>query len=295
MAASPSSEGPILDLQEKLMQLIKTRNPCTLLSLFILPLSACSPRTVENQPTDERPAERVTEVFPETAATADLPTPSPTATEWLADLPSVDVPDPNPGLANVVGRILWNEKPMEGLGLALCETIDPVDGCLGAAFDTRTDEQGVYLFTDVLPGEYELVVESLDFERWLYVTAGLESGSRKHTVTADSILRLPDQSIFRFNLTLVFPEENAVVSSGQPVLAWEAYPDAAFYRVFLRQENGDILLKGEKTGEPSLTPPLALKNCGYAWQVEAYNASETKIAEHDGYSLFRVADQPLSC
>jgi hypothetical protein len=266
-----------------------------LFALLLLPLSACNPQTAKDQPTAGPAIAGGRDTLTQTPAAVNTPPPSPAASETQANVLGIEIPDPAPGMANVAGRIFWNDEPVDGLGLILCDAIDLVSGCIGTFFEARTDENGIYLFTNIAPGEYELAVETLDFEHLFLVTAGLESGVRKHSLKADATLRIPDQSIFNFNLTMISPEENEVVTLARPVLEWQAYPDAAYYRVFLQQENGVIILKGEETSTSSITPAVDLKTCGYAWQVEAYNTSGTKIAEHDGYSHFKVADQPLSC
>ncbi|MBN1438648.1 MAG: hypothetical protein JW929_04485 [Anaerolineales bacterium] len=280
----------------------RTKKTChsPLLSLLILPLAACSPQppanppTVESSPTIEA---GIPTPSPQAAAAAAAETPmqSPTAAETQANIPEIEVPDPDPGTANVVGRIFWNEQPVTGISLLMCETIDLAEGCLGAAFESQTDENGVYLFANVAPGEYDLVVESLDFEHWLYVTAGPQSGAEKHRIAADATLRLPDFHIFNFDLAMTSPAEDEAVSAARPALAWEAYPSASYYRVFLQEENGTVILQGEKTELATIAPTVDLKACTYLWQVEAYNAADIKIAEHDGYARFQVVDQPQSC
>jgi hypothetical protein len=264
--------------------------------LLLLPLPACVPQPAGEQQAPEQSAVVIEEstLAPAPVAEGTL-TPLPTVSAMQTDTPNPDVPNPDPGMANVVGRILWNEIPVDGLGLLMCGEIDPVDGCLGDGYDSRTDENGVFRFLNVAPGEYDLVVESLDFSHWLYVTAGLESPGEKHLVAADTTLRLPDQPIYKFNLVTVSPGEDERIADPQPILAWEAYPDADYYLVFLNQENGPSILAGEKTQRTSIGPATDLVACGYAWQVEAYNASGSKIAEHDGFSHFQVVDQPLQC
>jgi hypothetical protein len=278
-----------------MMQRTQTLSFQFLFSLLILPLSACGPQPPEKQPAAEFAAIGGDTTVTGASSAEQTALPTPTLPQTEAEIPDIDIPDPDPGMANVVGRILWNDTPVDGLGLLLCEEIDMVDGCLGAGFDTRTDENGVYRFANVAPGEYDLVVESLDLMHWLYVTAGLKSGAGKYLVAADTTLRIPDQAIYNFDLVTISPGENELVSNARPTLEWEAYPEAAYYLVFLNQENGPAILAGQKTVIPSIDPATDLVTCAYAWQVEAYNTSGTKIAEHDGYSRFQIVDQPLRC
>jgi hypothetical protein len=260
-------------------------------ALWLLPLTACGSKPSAGQPTMEITATREQAVAAETpSAEGILPTPIP-----QGEGVDIEVPDPDPGKANVVGRIFWNESPASNLGMLLCEDMNILTGCEGVQFDSRTNDDGVYIFASIDPGEYSLVVESLDGEHWLYVTAGLGLSAKKYSVAADNTLRIPDQSIYNFDLVTISPEEDESVSEARPTLSWEPYPDAAYFLVYLTQENGSAIFMDEKTDALSIVPPKDLLSCEYTWQVEAYNNLGTKISEHDGYLHFKVTDQPLSC
>ena len=264
----------------------KARSIALVLFLLILPQFACSLSGSEGQP----PAEAV--------ATGSKPgkTDVPTVKKTLAPpTPDIQVSDPDPGMANVVGRILWNEMPAVDLEVKLCEEMGMFSGCEGAEYSVQTDTEGVYLFAGIAPGGYALAVESHDGEHWLYVTAGLGIGAKKYEVAADETLRIPDQPIYKFDLIQTYPGDEDSIADGKPVLEWDPYPDASYYEVYLTQENGSAIFVNEKTETNSITPKNDLLTCEYTWQVEAYNSQGTKIAEQDGYSHFTILGQPLSC
>jgi hypothetical protein len=270
----------------------KVRSIALVLFILLIPQLACSlPGSAEQPDTDEQPAAEAAATSGKSAKTA-----KPTVKRTVAPpTPDIEVADPDPGMANVVGRILWNEMPAPDLEVKLCEEMGFVSGCEGAEFSTQTDADGIYLLANVDPGEYALAVASFDGEHWMYVTAGLGLSSKKYEVAADQTLRIPEQSIYKFDLVQTRPEEDEKLAEARPIMEWDPYPDAAYYEVYLTQENGSALFIHEKTETNSIEPKTDLLTCEYTWQVEAFNSNGTKIAEQDEYSHFKVTDQPLSC
>jgi hypothetical protein len=252
-----------------------------LIAQFACSLSGSAPQpTAAQASTDNKPARTAAPTVRKTSA-------PPT--------PDIDVPDPESGTGNVVGKIVWNELPAADLEVRLCEEMGIASGCKGNQYSTQTDADGIFLFANVVPGEYALAVSSFDGKHWLYVTAGLGISAKKYTVEADQTLRIPQQAIYKFDLVQTRPEEDEKVAEARPTLEWEPYPDAAYYLVYLTQENGSPIFVNEKTETTSIAPRKDLLACDYTWQVEAYNSQGGKIAEQDGYSHFKVVDQPLSC
>ena len=222
--------------------------------------------------------------------------PEPTAvTVQQEPTPPFDVPDPQAGTGNVLGRIVWNEAPVAGTEVQLCEDFGMFSGCEGVNFLTTTDPDGYYLFTNIPPGEFALAVHAIDSDTWLYVTEGLGFGANKYLIEADNTLTIGSQSIYKFDLVQVSPLDDAQIQEGQPELTWEPYPGAAYYEVYLSPERGSAVFVSDEAEEPQITPPVPLLNCEYTWQIEAYNAGDQKIAEHDGYWHFIVSGQEYSC
>lgn len=206
----------------------------------------------------------------------------------------IDVPKPEAGKGNVVGRILWNSQPVVGADTKLCEEFEMFGGCQGQEFSTKTDDKGYYLFLNVPPGEYALAVRALDKDAWLFVTAGLFN-AKKYKVTADETLEIGDQSIYKFDIKIASPADKAKVADAKPTLEWDAYSNAAYYEVYVTAEKGGAILINERTDTNKYTFANPLLACKYTWNVEAFNASNEKIAELDGYFDFHVIDQPVSC
>jgi hypothetical protein len=209
--------------------------------------------------------------------------------------PAIEVPLPQAGTGNVVGRILWNNRPVVGIEVQLCENFDWMGGCEGISFSTNTDDKGYYLFQNVTPGEYALAAHAIDKDSWLYVTAGLGFGAEKYTVTADKTLFIEEQSIYKFDLKLTYPAKNAEIDVAQPALTWDPYPDAAYYEVYLTSEKSGAIYVNERVDTNQITPSKPLLGCSYTWQVDAFNADGTKIAESDGYFHFDLVDQQVTC
>ncbi|MBU1660316.1 MAG: carboxypeptidase-like regulatory domain-containing protein [Chloroflexi bacterium] len=207
--------------------------------------------------------------------------------------PMIEVPPPESGKSNAVGRILWNGQPVIGTEVKLCEEMGLITGCEGIQFSTTTDEQGYYLFVNVIPGQYAIVVHAIDVDRWLFITARLGLSPKKHTLEAGKTLELGSQHIYKFDLYQISPAEGEQVDEAEPTLRWDVYPDAAYYEVYVSPQNGDSIR--EKLTSNEFTVNKNLLNCEYSWQVEAFNAQEVKIAEHEGYMHFLVIDQSASC
>ena len=52
--------------------------------------------------------------------------------------PMIEVPPPESGKSNAVGRILWNGQPVIGTEVKLCEEMGLITGCEGTQFSTTT-------------------------------------------------------------------------------------------------------------------------------------------------------------
>lgn len=219
------------------------------------------------------------------AATSTPPPPEPTPAG----------PAPAPGSGNVQGKVLWNGEPVVDVEVKLCEKVSMFGGCSGFETSTRTDEIGRYLFVDIIPGEYSLVVQAPGGDRWLYITAGLGISAREYTVAADQVLSVGDQHVYRSDLKLAEPADDGQVNSANPALRWDQYPDAAYYELYLAPEKGNAIYTSHQVDEPQLVPDAPLIDCSYTWQVEAFNAQQIKIAEADGYHHFTVTGQSVSC
>ena len=271
-----------------------------LAALFFLLLAqlACSAGgySLSREPATSPPAQQ--EQNPATQAPASLATRAPTlASPVMVKTPtptfSIEVPPPAAGKSNAVGLVLWNGHPVVGADVRLCEDMGIISGCEGQQASTFTDDQGYYLFQDVEPGEYAVVVHAVDTDRWLYISSALSLGARKATFATDQTLNLGVQQIYKFDLQQTSPSEDERVSQAMPSMKWDPYPEAAYYEIYVSPQSGDSISQQVQGTEYSFTNPAL--NCEYTWQVEAYNSDQVEIAEHDGYSHFQVVNQPASC
>lgn len=195
---------------------------------------------------------------------------------------------------SVKGRLLWNELPVVGVQVRLCEDIEFLGGCVGQQYDTVTDENGIYVISGVMPMTYALVYHALDTNDWVYVSSGFFN-AQDFEVVADQEVDFGDLNIVKYDVNLVGPEEEAVLSEARPALEWEPYEGAAWYEIYLTQSPGKAIFVSEQLSETSITPPNDLLTCEYTWNIEAYNANGTQIAETDGYWHFEMTGQPYSC
>ncbi len=216
---------------------------------------------------------------------AGLPTPTPYV---------YDGPAPAAGTGHVVGRLLWNGMPVVGNEVKLCEEIQLIGGCEGREFATTTDEAGVYLLADIPTGEYGLAFMALDREGWQFVTSGIIRAAG-FEVQDGEVTEVGDMHISKQDVALVGPADEAILSEARPTITWAAYPDAAYYEVYLTGGMGQSIFSSLETTETSLTVAVDLQNCEYHWSVEVYNSQNIQIAETNGLWYFDIIDQPYTC
>ena len=220
---------------------------------------------------------------------AEAPTSAPESTEL-----AYSGPDPAPGTGNVYGRVLWNGLPAAGVSVEICDDIDYFDGCTGEQYAATTGEDGMFLFADVTPMSYGLEYEALESDGWIYITSGVLDAA-EFEVRADEALFAGDFDAVKYNMELVSPAADSAVHEAQPSLAWQPYPEAAYYEVSLSPERGSSLFSSHELDGTSITADADLLNCSYSWYVKAYNAQGIQIAESDGSWYFDVGDQPYGC
>jgi hypothetical protein len=203
-------------------------------------------------------------------------------------------PQPAAGRGALSGRVIWNGEPVAGAAVRICTDASTFSGCEGETFDTTTGEDGAYLFTDVTPGDYTILVKEAGTEDYVFATT-LSMDGETVTITADEGLAVGDFPLVRFDLQLTSPADDARVQEAQPVLTWEPYPGAASYEVALMPDAGASVFTSQEVSEPTITPPAALLSCEYSWWVEAYNEGGVQIGESPDHFAFTVEGQPASC
>jgi hypothetical protein len=205
-----------------------------------------------------------------------------------------DGPAPAPGRGALEGRVIWNDEAVVGAAVRLCEDVATFSGCEGETFDTTTGQDGAYLFTDVAPGEYTLMVRDAGTDSFVFAQT-LSMEGETLVIESDEGVDIGDFPLVRFDLVLTAPKDGEHVTEGLPELTWKAYPGAATYEVALMPEHGSSVLSSQEVVEPTVTPQDPLLTCEYSWWVEAFNAGGVQIGESADHYDFDVEGQPASC
>jgi formylglycine-generating enzyme required for sulfatase activity len=201
-------------------------------------------------------------------------TPIPTA----LPLPTLTPPPtPNPGYANVYGRVLWRGQPVEDFPMRLSGwSSDRTDWYWE---NVSTDKDGCFLFTDVPPGnEFELegLIARSNFPPG---TAG--AVSQVVSVVADMNLLSGEYNLVATDLVLLSPVGDPTISDSQPSLSWEPYSGASYYHLELKQFYGSYTDLELDVAEPHVDLTLPLMECRYGWDVTAHAENGMPLARSD--------------
>jgi hypothetical protein len=228
-----------------------------------------------------------------TATTTPTPTLSPTPTgtppltmptpTYSLAAPS-GLPAPQAGKGVVWGMVMWNGQPVAGadveIGTGITIYIGGGTELNEPVYQTTTDAQGYYVLEDVTPGTYVRRIKA--FGTWFYPDG--EYFYHKFQVDADETVSKNICHVIKEDLVLNTPADKADVSYDNVTLAWQAYPEAHYYKVELIPENRSAF-DINVTTETTYTHPQPLFNGKYTWSVTAYNQGGQKIAESDDRNL----------
>lgn len=201
---------------------------------------------------------------------------------------------PAAGKGNVQGKALFNEQPAVGVEVKLCQKFNRfMGGCSGESFTTKTDDAGEYLIKNVPPGVYEgLTVRVFNTPYYVFATSGYVSAA-KYNIEADKTYFAPDTNLFKNDLKLVSPKTNAKLPPENLEVKWDAYPDAAYYKLSVYADTAtgaeppyDYI--GRRVEELSIVMDKPLKPGSYSVKVEAYNESDHKLAQNGTDVKFSV-------
>ncbi|HEY2962088.1 MAG TPA: carboxypeptidase-like regulatory domain-containing protein [Pyrinomonadaceae bacterium] len=200
---------------------------------------------------------------------------------------------PAPGTGNVQGKVLYNGKPVENINVRLCETFSRfLSGCGGKTYTAKTDKDGDYVITNVPPKEYEaLTVRIFDTDGYVFATSGIAGiSATKYNVVADKTLFIDPTNLFKADLKLVNPTAGSTVSGQNLEFKWDAYPDAAYYKLTLTPDNhmSESRYTNQRVDGNSFKATKALEQGGYRWKVEAFNSSDKKLSESADDITFTV-------
>lgn len=201
---------------------------------------------------------------------------------------------PASGKANVQGKALYNEQPAVGVEVKLCLKFNRfMGGCSGESFTTKTDESGEYLIKNVPPGVYEgLTVRVFNTPYYVFATSGFISAA-KYDIQADKTYFAPDTNLFKNDLKVTSPKMNSKVPPDALEVKWDAYPDAAYYKLSVYADTStgaeppyDYI--GRRVDELSIVLDKPLKPGSYNLRVDAFNASDHKLAQNENDVKFSV-------
>ena len=200
---------------------------------------------------------------------------------------------PTAGKANLQGKVLYNKKPAEGIVVELCEQFNRFMGeCGGERYKTKTDANGEYLFANVTPKTYNgLLVKVFNTNSYVFATkgfAGLSAASYEIAADKNYFAKAPD--LFKSDMKMVEPKGNASVDGTNLVVKWEAYPDAAFYRlnVLPQQPDSESSVSNVEVGTNEYEVPKILKPGKYTITLHAFNEDRVKLAELKDAVIFTV-------
>ncbi len=197
----------------------------------------------------------------------------------------VEKQKPAAGKANVQGKAFFNDKPAVGVEVKLCKTFSQfVNGCGGKTYTAKTDDAGEYLIADVEPGIYEgLTVQVFDTPYYVFATSGIVSAA-KYNLEEGKTYFAPDTHLFKSDIKLVSPKSGAKVPAEGLEVKWDAYPDAAYYKVSLfadtasgAKANYDYINK--RVDGESMAVETPLEPGTYSCRIDAFNANDRKLAQ----------------
>lgn len=208
---------------------------------------------------------------------------------------STSAPTPTTSIPTVQGRLLWDEKPLQGAEVRL--NLLPE----GKAYKTTTDDFGKYAFT-VPPGKYMLYYRHAGKVKWT-VADCTPLFSQYKPVKLPLIVREGEplsindiNTIKERDLQIIFPKPRQKLLPC-PTFEWQKYPSADVYGVWIYVTMYDKSVPysypvayGKKTRATNYTldSPLPVSDDYDIWVI-AYNWNEHELA--DGKVNFGVEEE----
>jgi hypothetical protein len=188
---------------------------------------------------------------------------------------------PAAGKGNVQGKALFNEKPAAGVEAKLCEKFSTIMGCSGQQYTTKTDENGEYLFKDVEPKDYEgLLVKVYNTPNYIFAAQNFGISGAKYKIEADKTFFAPVTNLFKADLKAQNPKAGAKTDAKTLEIKWDAYPDAAYYKIGLYPNEAKVISPyiNYKVEGNSFKADKSLVNGEYRLKIDAYNANDIKLS-----------------
>lgn len=214
-----------------------------------------------------------------------------------------DEPQPAAGKSNAKGTVLWAGKGVNRAEVLLCDPnklpgvfmVGNPDICGAKQIKTRTDSNGNYQFTNVPAGLYSIVIKTLESKNMYFELTekssayGLPERS-KIKLEEGKTTKIQTQSVWRTDIKLISPKSGQTLRERQPVLGWEAYPEAVRYTMSLKSGGKEVGIMEQ--GDNQYVPGGSLSDGLYYWEVEAFGENGEVIAK--SRSEFRVGPIPKS-
>jgi hypothetical protein len=245
-----------------------------------------------------------------TSTSIQSPTPNPTSTATSTPIPistatqtptfaptatlSFDIPSPASGTGAIVGLVRWNNEPVAKAAVKLCEDFDEL-ACSGNQHSTNSNAEGYYIFQDVKPGSYVVLVNAFYSSWWVYHIASDSLEPQKENLKPNQTVFVKPIDIYKVDLKVSQPAHGAKISGDQPLtIKWNEYPDTVYYTLFFQDYEGRLITKTVEKNEYTFEEPLM--ECRYNVTVAAFNEDDIEIAENAGGLNFVVDYEPeVSC
>lgn len=200
---------------------------------------------------------------------------------------------PESGKANVQGKVMFNGKPVEGIEVKICEKFSQyVGGCSGETFTSKTDANGEYLIANVNPKIYEsILVRVFNTKNFIFATKGFGISAAKYKIEADKTFFALDSNLFKDDLKVQNLKANAKIDASNFELKWDAYPDAAYYKVSFFAKDASVISPyiNEKVEATSLKIEKPMTAGEYTLKLEAFNADDVKLSDTGDQIKFNVS------
>lgn len=212
------------------------------------------------------------------------PTPATQVSEdgFVASGTGTEKAKPDAGKANVQGKVMFNEKPVEGIEVKLCEKFSTFSGCGGETFTSKTDKDGEYLIANVKPNEYQgLIVKVFDTKMYVFASNRFGITASKYKIETDQTFFAPDTNLYKSDLKATSPKEKAKVDAKAFEITWEAYEGAAYYKLGMYSSDPKTTSPyvNEKVEGTSFKGEKPLTNGEYRLKIDAFNANDVKLSE----------------
>lgn len=199
---------------------------------------------------------------------------------------------PAAGKGNVQGKVFYNDKPVEGIEVRICEEFSTIMGisCKGKTLTTKTDADGTFVLANLDPKEYKgLTAKVFKSDYYIYPQEGIMT-PQKFTVVADKTIFARDINLFKDDLKVLNPKAGSKVAANGLEFKWEPYPDASYYRLSVYSDDGKTASPyvNERVDDASFSADKSFTNGRYRIKVEAVNANNHKLAESDSDIKFTV-------